>query len=111
MTTKPRVTVKGIICNGIHNKWTTARILKEIAKKKPESKADESQVKYYSGQLKRAGEIPEELHRKYAGKHGRPSLTPTKAVKAVKKEKAVKKAVKKAPAKKTITKKVKKSKR
>ncbi len=81
-----RVTVKSIICNGIHNNWSTARILKEIKKRKPESTSDESQVKYYSGQLKRAGEITEERHRKYAGPRGRPSLdsTPVKATAAKK---------------------------
>lgn len=90
-----KVTVKGIICDGIKEGHTIARILKDVAKKKPESKADESHIKYYSGQLKRADEISEEVHEKYAGKRGAPSKE-----KAPAKKKSEDKAEKETPAKK-----------
>lgn len=104
MTTKERVTVKSIIEDGIKNGYTSARILKDVAKKKPDSKADETHIKYYSGQLKRAGEIDEETHQKYSGKKGRPTAEKPAAKKAAEKP-AAKKAVEKPAAKKPAAKK------
>ncbi len=66
--TQEKKTVKGIICGGITAGHTVDRILKSVGKDKPESKADTSHVKYYAGQMKRAGDINETVYEKYADK-------------------------------------------
>jgi len=98
-----RVTVKGVISEGILAGHTVARILKDVAKKKPESVADETHIKYYSGVLKREGSIDDVTHAKYAGKPGRKAAGKAEAKP---KAKADKKSTKKVVAKKATTKKV-----
>tara|TARA_R110000851_G_scaffold82118_3_gene180211 strand:- start:523 stop:879 length:357 start_codon:yes stop_codon:yes gene_type:complete len=70
-------TIKGIITSGIEAGHTVDRILKAVAKDKPESKADASHVKYYAGQMKRGELITEEVYAKYANK-----VKPTGKIKA-----------------------------
>jgi len=42
-----KVTAKSVIENGLDKGWTAERILKDVAKKIPDSKADASHIKYY----------------------------------------------------------------
>ncbi len=88
---KATLTIKSIICYGVKNAHTVDRILKSVKKDHPESKADATHVKYYSGQLKRTGEITEEQHEKYAMKKEKEARRAP--VKAVVKKQAVAKAV------------------
>ena len=91
---KNKPTIKSIIVNGIKEGWTANRILKAVAAKHPNSQANLTHVKYYSGHLKRNGEITQDQHDKYLSK-------PRKG-EAVKKDPAKKvaaKVPKKVPAK------------
>ena len=99
--TQEKKTVKGIICGGITAGHTVDRILKSVGKDKPESKADASHVKYYAGQMKRAGDIDETVYEKYAGKKtAKPAKAKPAKAKPAKVEKPAKTKVAKAkPAK------------
>lgn len=94
---KEKKTVKSIICGGITSGHSVDRILKAVAKDKPESKADASHVKYYAGIMKRADEITEEVYGKYANKT-KPSAKAVKT-KPVVKAKTKPAAAKSKPAK------------
>lgn len=97
---KEKKTVKSIIMGGITAGHTVDRILKAVAKDKPESKADASHIKYYAGQMKRDEDITEEVYAKYANK-----AKPTKAAAKAKTEaKPAKAAAKAKPAAKAAAK-------
>ena len=100
-----KVTIKSTICAGILAGWTADRILKQVAKKHPDSKADLTHIKYYSGHMKRDGEITEDQHKKYLSKPRKADSAPAKkASKAKVEKKPSAKKVEKKPAVKAKTK-------
>ena len=95
MATTKRVTAKSVICAGIIKGSTAAAILKQLAKKVPDSKADEAHVKSYAYQLFRTGDIDETRKVKYTKTRSK-----TKVVTKTPKSKSMPKAVKKVGKKK-----------
>lgn len=75
---KKKATIKSIIVGGILEGWGANRILKAVVKKHPDSQADLTHVKYYSGGLKRAGEITQAQHDKYLSKPRKSDDKPVK---------------------------------
>jgi len=101
-----KTTVKSVVVKGITNGWTMDKILKAVAKKCPNSVADESHVKFYSAQLKRDGDITPEQHAKYIARRTVAKEKTVKKEKPSKKKSAVKeKRVKKVAKEKKVTKK------
>ena len=104
---KKKATIKSIIQDGIKAGWGGSRILNAVAKKHPDSQADMTHVKYYSGHLKRAGDITQAQHDKYLEKPRKSGDAPVKKVtKAASKKKVEtkpsKKKVEKKPSKKVV---------
>lgn len=75
-----KVTAAAVIKEGIEKAWTVDKILKQVHAKVDNSKADESHVKYYAGQMFRDGDITEEEKAKYVKGRGRPAETAPKKV-------------------------------
>ncbi len=111
-----KITAKQVICEGLLKGRKVEKILEQVQKKVPDSKADESHVRYYVNYLYKAGEMNDEQKAKYIKGRGRPAAKTAKADKPAKKAKADKPAKAKKvkadkPAKKVKTKKVKKTKK
>lgn len=57
MSSAIKVTAKSVICGGIEASKSVKFILAQVAKKLPESKADENHVKHYAGTLVKSGDL------------------------------------------------------
>lgn len=97
-----KVSVKSVIEDGIQKGKTVKFILGQVAKKCPESKADESHVRFYANKMVRDGSLEAEVAQdKYGcGKRGR---KPAEGKKAAPKKAEAKKATDKKPAVKKTT--------
>ena len=94
------LSVKSIIENGIRENKTVVAILKIVAKKMPNSVADDSHVRYYANRLVKSGEITTEVAQKRYGCSGGRGRKKTVEVKKVKKTKADVSTAKKSPVRK-----------
>ncbi len=99
---KAKPSAKSIIETGIEGGKTVKFILSQITKKLPDSKADESHVRFYANKMVRDGKLDETTaQEKYGcGKRGR---KPAEGKTAAKKTSAKSTAAKKAPATKKTT--------
>jgi hypothetical protein len=100
---KAKPSAKSIIETGIEGGKTVKFILSQIAKKLPDSKADESHVRFYANKMVRDGKLDETTaQEKYGcGKRGRKPAGGKTA--AAKKPAAKSTTAKKAPATKKTT--------